>query len=146
VSPISAFVRDECHRGAKCEIEVGELYKAWKDWCEGNGVKPGSVQTFGSDLRAAVPELRGFKPHGKKRRYAGITLTTHNGASRGSSGSEESAEPGEPHEPLENPLWPTHRSNGYAACEVGGDLNACLNNNCKVFHFCVAIEEEDGTP
>ena len=107
VSPISAFVRDECQRGPKCTIEIGKLYAAWKDWCEGNGHKPGSVQTFGGDLRAAVPELHDFKPHGQKRQYAGITLRTtgNNGSHRGSSGSERESEPGEPHEPHENPLW-----------------------------------------
>ena len=30
----------------------------------------------------------------------------------------------------------------FGACEVGGDINACLNNNCRGFGFCVV--DEDG--
>jgi hypothetical protein len=29
------------------------------------------------------------------------------------------------------------------ACEVGGDIDACLNNNCRHLHFCVAMADED---
>jgi len=59
VSPISAFVRDECERGPKCEIEVGELFSAWKSWCEDNYLRPGSVQNFGGDLRAVIQSFGG---------------------------------------------------------------------------------------
>jgi hypothetical protein len=34
----------------------------------------------------------------------------------------------------------------FGACEVGGDIDACLNNNGRVFHFCVASPAENGTP
>jgi hypothetical protein len=34
----------------------------------------------------------------------------------------------------------------FGTCEVGRDINACLNSNCRVFHFCVASSAEDGTP
>jgi putative DNA primase/helicase len=133
VSPISAFVRDECQRGPKCEIEVGTLYKAWKDWCEGNGVKPGSVQTFGGDLHAVIPELQTFRPHGQKRRYAGITLfTAHNGANRGSSGSEGQIEPREPHEPHENPLWAVNQNNSHVACPSCAQPLEQPNTSCSV--------------
>jgi phage/plasmid-associated DNA primase len=109
VSPISAFVRDEYERGPKCEIEVGELFSAWKTWCEDNNLRPGSVQNFGGDLRAVIPELRGFKPHGQKRHYAGIALTQgRNGPNRCSSGSDSDSEPREPHE---NPLRPSQETN-----------------------------------
>ena len=29
----------------------------------------------------------------------------------------------------------------FGACEVGGDINACLNNNCRAFGFCVVDDE-----
>ena len=53
VSPMSAFVREQCDRGG--EVPVDELFAAWKTWCEENNHRAGSVQTFGKDLRAVVP-------------------------------------------------------------------------------------------
>lgn len=57
VSPVSAFVRDCCEIGAH-EVEVSALHSAWKTWCEDNAHKVTSVQVFGRDLRAVVPQLR----------------------------------------------------------------------------------------
>ena len=34
-----------------------ELFEAWKAWCEPKGMKPGTDQTFGRDLRAAKPGI-----------------------------------------------------------------------------------------
>jgi len=34
----------------------------WRLWCEDNGHKPGSVQTFGRDLRAVIPTLKVTRP------------------------------------------------------------------------------------
>jgi putative DNA primase/helicase len=104
VSPASAFVRDLCDRGPACEIEVDWLYRAWKDWSDEQGMKPRTAQTFGRDLRAAVPGVKVTKPHAQKRRYVGIQLksmsqsisTDHNGQNRGSRGSDE-------------PVWPESR-------------------------------------
>jgi hypothetical protein len=31
----------------------------------------------------------------------------------------------------------------FGACEVGGDIAACLNSNCRGFGFCVAGDNED---
>ena len=75
VSPVSAFVRDECNRGPRCEVEAKMLYAAWKEWCEANGYRPTASHTFGRDLRSVIPGLRPFQPHGKSRHYAGVTLS-----------------------------------------------------------------------
>jgi putative DNA primase/helicase len=79
VSPVAAFVRDHCTTGAELEVLVSELYSKWKIWCEDNGRdKPGTVQTFGRDLRAVVPRLhvhRGWDGNIRlPRRYVGVTL------------------------------------------------------------------------
>lgn len=96
VSPVAAFVRDVCATGAGLEVPVSELYAAWRGWCEDNGRdKPGTVQTFGRDLRAVVPALRVHRPRAKDgqtrlpRRYLGIAKesSTHNDGNRGPSRS-----------------------------------------------------------
>jgi putative DNA primase/helicase len=78
VSPVAAFVRDECITGAGLEVLVFELYAKWKTWCEDSGRdKPGTIQTFGRDLRTVVPRLRTLRPRdgeNRERRYVGITL------------------------------------------------------------------------
>jgi len=77
-SPISAFVRERCEVGPGCEVAVKELFASWKSWCETVGKKePGSEQTFGRDLRAAVPGLDDRKPRvngSRVRIYVGIRL------------------------------------------------------------------------
>jgi putative DNA primase/helicase len=57
-SPIGAFIRDRCELGPACSIAVDRLYEAWSEWCAQQGRDhPGTKQTFGRDLRAAIPEL-----------------------------------------------------------------------------------------
>jgi putative DNA primase/helicase len=77
-SPTAAFVRDRCTVGAGHEVLVDALYDAWKGWCSDQGRDhPGTKQTFGRDLRAAVPGLRMTKPRtGEERirKYQGIAL------------------------------------------------------------------------
>jgi putative DNA primase/helicase len=76
-SPVSAFVRDRCLVAAGLEIEVGQLYTAWKDWCEMTGGRPGTVQVFGRDLRAVIPGLRVAQPRidgQQDRYYRGVAL------------------------------------------------------------------------
>lgn len=115
VSPVAAFVRDHCTTGAGLEVPVSELYGAWKAWCEDNGRdKPGTVQTFGRDLRAVVPRLRVHRPwadDGKTRlprRYVGITKgsTARNGEYRGLSRSEQPADSVDRDRPRPTPLRP----------------------------------------
>jgi putative DNA primase/helicase len=56
-SPISAFVRDRCEVGPLFEVATVDLWKAWKEWLETEGGKPGTKSVFIRDLRAAVPGL-----------------------------------------------------------------------------------------
>ncbi|ADH85954.1 phage/plasmid primase, P4 family [Desulfurivibrio alkaliphilus] len=78
-SPIGAFVRDRCEVGQGLAVEVGLLYEAWKQWCNDHGREhPGTSQSFGRDIRAAVP---GISTKQKRaggdiiRVYEGLTLS-----------------------------------------------------------------------
>jgi phage/plasmid-associated DNA primase len=77
-SPVGAFVRDRCRVGPEFRVEVNELYTVWRSWCEAHGRRePGTEETFGRDLRAAVPELsraRPRTPEGRINVYVGIRL------------------------------------------------------------------------
>lgn len=77
-SPIGAFVRDRCNIGAAHSADVDAVFGAWKTWCETQGrERAGTVQTFGRDLRAAVPGLKIKQPReGEKRvrAYQGLGL------------------------------------------------------------------------
>jgi putative DNA primase/helicase len=71
-SPIGAFVRERCYVGPAYCVPVAELFAAWKAWCEAKGRKePGTEQTFGRDLLAAVPTLRRVRPRDGEERYRG---------------------------------------------------------------------------
>jgi putative DNA primase/helicase len=77
-SPVGAFVRECCEVGPGREALVRDLFGHWKQWCEEKGRKdPGSEQTFGRDLRAAVPGLDVRQPRQGETRvrvYEGIRL------------------------------------------------------------------------
>jgi len=78
-SPIGAFVRDRCMVGPGSEVLVDHMYEAYKTWCDDQGRSyPGTKQTFGRDLRAAVPGLKTAQhrePDGRRERYyEGIAL------------------------------------------------------------------------
>ena len=75
ISPVSAFVRDMCERGLHQSAKVSDLFDAWRRWCETNAHPPGSLQTFGRDLRTVV-RIQSFQPHGQGRWYRGIGLKT----------------------------------------------------------------------
>jgi putative DNA primase/helicase len=62
VSPVAAFVRDGGEVGIGHEIPIADHFGDWRLWCEDNGHKPGSVQTFGRDLRAVIPTLKVTRP------------------------------------------------------------------------------------
>ena len=75
VSPMSAFVREQCDRGG--QVPIPALFAAWKAWCEENNHRAGSAQTFGKDLRATVPLLRQIQPRvgdSRERWYVGLSL------------------------------------------------------------------------
>jgi putative DNA primase/helicase len=64
-SPIKAFMDDRCD-------------ETWRAWCDAVGRKEsGTKQTFGRDLRTAVPSLRPTRPRDgddRHRVYEGIGL------------------------------------------------------------------------
>ncbi|MDE2580920.1 MAG: bifunctional DNA primase/polymerase [Rhodospirillales bacterium] len=77
-SPIGAFLRDRCAIGADKMIETGHLFSEWLLWCrEQHRDHPGTAQTFGRDLRGAIPGLRIMQPRdsgGRERIYVGLGL------------------------------------------------------------------------
>jgi putative DNA primase/helicase len=78
-SPIGAFLREHCVIGPGLEAPARGLYQRWCKWCEDIGQRePGTEQTFGRDLRAAVPGLDDRRPRqsggGRFRVYLGVGL------------------------------------------------------------------------
>ncbi len=77
-SPISAFLAEECTVGPGCEVVAAHLFERWRGWCERQGrVRSGSAQSFGRDLRAALPGVRiGQHRVGGEvvRCYSGVTV------------------------------------------------------------------------
>ena len=77
-SPVGAFLRERCEVGPGRSVECSGLYEAWKTWCDDQGRDhPGTRNTFGRDLRAAVPGLAVTQPRtefGRVRMYEGIGL------------------------------------------------------------------------
>lgn len=80
-SPISSFVRDRIVIDRNGTTSVKDAFAEWKRWCEAHGRDhPGTEQSFGRDLRAAVPtitstQLRGYDGV-RFRTYRGIRLRT----------------------------------------------------------------------
>jgi putative DNA primase/helicase len=78
-SPIGAFLRERCDVGAGYSASIDDLYAEWQDWCTDQGrVAAGTKQTFGRDLRAALPTMRVRRPRTKGadrvRIYEGVRL------------------------------------------------------------------------
>jgi putative DNA primase/helicase len=78
-SPMLAFIRDRCHVGPAYSIAAARLYEGWQLWCTDQGRDhPGTIQTFGRDLGATLPELKTEQPrdaNGKRYRiYQSISL------------------------------------------------------------------------
>jgi putative DNA primase/helicase len=62
-SPIGAFLREQCIVGPEHSVGVSRLFQAWGEWCEAQGRdRPGTAQSFGRDLHAAVPGLKVIQP------------------------------------------------------------------------------------
>jgi P4 family phage/plasmid primase-like protien len=82
-SLIGAFIRERCDVGPGYEVLVRDLFETWKKWCEEKGHKDhGNEQTFGRDLRAAIPTLDVRQPRsegGRVRVYVGIRLRVESG-------------------------------------------------------------------
>ena len=77
-SPIASFVRDTCIVEAGAQVPTSKLYEVWRDWCKEHGRdQPGTEQTFGRDVAAAVPAVGHARPriNGERvRMYVGIRL------------------------------------------------------------------------
>jgi putative DNA primase/helicase len=78
-SPIGAFIRERCEVGPGCSADPTSLFEAWGHWCKTQGRDhPGTLQTFGRDLRAALPTLSMSQPRldsaRRARIYQGIRL------------------------------------------------------------------------
>jgi putative DNA primase/helicase len=75
-SPVGAFVRDRCERGPELQVDVDDLWQAWRSWSDGAGVHHGTKAAFGKDLHAAIPEVKRIRPRLPDRTYvyAGIRL------------------------------------------------------------------------
>ncbi|MCW5575176.1 MAG: bifunctional DNA primase/polymerase [Burkholderiales bacterium] len=78
-APVRAFINDKCETGNRAfEITASDLFRAWQHWCYANGREhPGTQQTFGRDLRAALPALQmtQHRVNGAPiRHYSGIRL------------------------------------------------------------------------
>lgn len=78
-SPIGAFLRDRCTTGPGQGVRCEGMYQAWCEWCREQGREhPGTVQTFGRDLSAAVPGLKIERPWSaeppRPRYFSGISL------------------------------------------------------------------------
>jgi putative DNA primase/helicase len=79
-SPISAFVRERCDVGPEYSVDVGALFAEWINWCaQQHRDHAGTVQTFGRDLRAAVPGMEIVHPRDKNgkptRAYQGVRIS-----------------------------------------------------------------------
>jgi phage/plasmid-associated DNA primase len=77
-SPILKFIEEECFHTPEGGVAVDELFVAWTQWCgyEGRNFS-GTKATFGSDLRAAYPQLKKSRPNIEGKRpyyYEGIVL------------------------------------------------------------------------
>jgi putative DNA primase/helicase len=77
-SPIGAFIRECCEVGPDYGEFVRDLFSKWQMWCEAKGKKDvGNEQTFGVNLRAALPSIGMRRPsvEGERvRKYLGIRL------------------------------------------------------------------------
>ncbi|MFD0721309.1 DNA primase family protein [Streptomyces globosus] len=77
-SPTSAFVRECCDKGPAHEVLVDDLWDAWKEWAEDQGIRPGSKAMLGRNLQSVVPQARRTRPRDDSGKqvptYSGIGL------------------------------------------------------------------------
>jgi putative DNA primase/helicase len=116
-SPMGAFLRDRCVVKRDQQVGVDDLWTAWKSWSDDQSRHYGNKQTFGRDLRAAIPGLKIQRPRddgARHRVYLGVGLSNeNNGEDRGPSGPEHEQRgpepdpgPSGPHGPRSTPLKP----------------------------------------
>lgn len=129
-SPMSAFLRDRCTVGRDEQVAIDDLWAAWKVWCEDQSAHHGTKQTFGRDLRAAVPGLRRARPRDGRRRdyvYEGVGLASEENsvADHGPRGPAGPDEAHGPHGPWTGPLF----SQPTAESDVGPDHQLPANDD-----------------
>jgi putative DNA primase/helicase len=77
-SPVGAFVRTNCEIGGEWQIEVDEIWRSWREWCQDQNLHPGTKATFGRDLKAVAPSVAHARPRGEDDKrvqvYMGIRL------------------------------------------------------------------------
>ena len=77
-SPVRAFLADECVIEPGATIAASHLFDAFTEWCRVNGRDhTGTAQTFGRDLRSALPNLKSTQPRqagNRGRHYAGVRI------------------------------------------------------------------------
>ena len=76
-SPIKAFVRECCTVGPDQEVEIPNLYRAWREWNGERNREVSSEGIFGRDIRAALPQVRDGQRRDGVRRvriYYGVGL------------------------------------------------------------------------
>ena len=79
-SSVAAFVREKCSIKPDNEVLIDELYAAYKRWAEDNGYSKKEKNTFGRDLRTAVPSVSVKRPRDdedRRRVYSGIGFPDH---------------------------------------------------------------------
>ena len=69
---LGAFVKDRCITQDRAKVRSGELYIAYKGWCESNGERALTQQKLGTALAE-----RGLKPYrtGRERGWTGVRLS-----------------------------------------------------------------------
>jgi putative DNA primase/helicase len=77
-SPITAFINEHCRVGPGLTVPIESVFETWKLWCDRIGRRDlGTIQTFGRDLKTAIPSLRIIRPRDgddRYRMYEGIGL------------------------------------------------------------------------
>jgi putative DNA primase/helicase len=69
-SPMRVFLRECCVVESVAEMSAEDGFARWRWWCDTKGKKePGTEQTFGRDLLAAVPAVRRKKAREGEKRY-----------------------------------------------------------------------------
>jgi putative DNA primase/helicase len=108
-SPTSAFLRDRCIVARDVRVGVDDLWAAWKAWAEDQSLHHGTKQTFGRDLRAAVPWLHISRPRDgdHRRAYVGVALLgpTNDSFDRGPRGPNPAHDAPGPRGPRTEPLF-----------------------------------------
>ncbi|WP_239150754.1 phage/plasmid primase, P4 family [Streptomyces sp. SID8111] len=120
-SPTSAFVRECCDKGPTCEVTVDELWEAWKEWAEDQGIRAGSKAMLGRNLLSVVPQAKRTRPRDETGKqiptYSGIALksTARNGESPDSARLSDSETAVRRAESGLSPLWAQHSQGSVCA-------------------------------